>query len=132
MEVTPLCEILGIEDGFKIKLINEPDYFSSLLERKDKNFFIQKKLSEPVDLIHLFTKSKKELSVELPALKNYIKEDGIFWISWPNKSDHFASDLDGDIVKQIGIKNGFVVSKICLIDHDWSAIKLIVKKDGDV
>jgi len=132
MEAIPLYELLGIKDGFKIKLINEPDYFLSLLERKGKNFFIQKKLSEPVDLIYLFTKSKKELSVELPALKNYIKKDGIFWISWPNKSAHFGSDLDNNIINQIGIMNGFVVSKICSINHDWSATKLTVKKNGDV
>jgi hypothetical protein len=128
METIPLCEKLEIKDGYRIKLINEPESFLTLLDGSKKNISILKKLSGHVDLIHLFTKSKKELSVELPALKNYLKDDGIFWVSWPSQTSKTISDLDDEAVKQIGIKNGFSVSKICSINIDWSALKFVYRK----
>jgi hypothetical protein len=127
MKSKPICEKLDIKEGYKIKLINEPDNYAAMLSAYGNNFSIEKKLSAPVDLIHLFTKSQKELSVEFPVLKNFIKESGSFWVSWPNKSAKVISDLNGDVVKKIGIKNGLAVSKICMLDEDWVALKFIFK-----
>lgn len=124
---TPLRDILDIRDGFKIKLINEPYNFLNMMNGSEKNFVIIKKLKEPVDLIHLFTRSEKELSVEFPVLIKYIKPEGMFWVSWPKSKSNQNSDLNESLVRKIGLLYGLVDTKACLIDEDWSSLKLVYK-----
>lgn len=124
----PLHIKLGIEEGFQIKLINEPDNFINLFNGVLDKIHLHKKLYEPVDLIHLFTRSKKELLVEFPFLKKYIKENGAFWVSWPRKSSAHISDLDYFAVREIGLSNGLIDISACSIDENWNALKFGLKK----
>ena len=122
---TPLHKKLGIEDGFKIKLINEPDnYINSLNGIREKIHF-QKILNEPIDIIHLFTRSKKELLVEFTGLKHFIKKNGMLWVSWQKKSSGYVSDLDENVIREIGMMNGMIDTKTCSIDENWSALKFV-------
>lgn len=114
----------GIKNGATIKLINEPEKYSEVIALVDKPIRLQKKLHEPVDLIHLFTKSKKELQVEMPCLKKYIKEGGAIWVSWPKRSANFVSDLDSLIVREIAALNDLCDTYICSFDDLWFAMKL--------
>lgn len=124
---TPLVKKLGIKNGFIVKLINEPQNFIQLLEGLPNDVRLVSKLKEPVDLIHLFTRSKKELSVEFPFLKNYIKKDGMLWISWIKRGSNSASDLNSNVVREIGLLNGLVDIKVCSIDNNWSAQKFVFR-----
>lgn len=121
---------IGIKEGYTIKLINEPEKYSEVVGRFNEQITFQKKLKEPVDLIHLFTRSKRELSVELPCLKNYIKNNGAIWISWPKRSSNFVSDLDSLMVRKIGMQNGLAPADICSFDKTWFAIKLVQKPEA--
>ena len=121
---------IGIKEGYSIKLINEPEKYSEVVGQFNGRITFQKKLKEPVDLIHLFTKSKNELSVELPYLKKYIKNNGSIWISWPKRSSNAVSDLDSLMVRKIGMQNGLIAEDICSFDNTWFAIKLIQKTEG--
>jgi hypothetical protein len=80
-----------------------------------------------VDLIHLFTKSKKELSVELPRLTDFIKDEGSLWISWPREKTNFVSDLNESNIKEIALTYGLIEKEISLIDDNWFLLKLINK-----
>ncbi|PKL81685.1 MAG: DUF3052 domain-containing protein [Ignavibacteriae bacterium HGW-Ignavibacteriae-3] len=126
----PLYEKLGIENGFQIKLINEPDNFIDSLNGILEKIHLHKKLLEPVDLIHLFTRSRKELLVEFPVLKKYVKENGAFWVSWPKKSSAQMSDLDYFAVREIGLINGLTDVSGCSIDDNWNALKFCLKNEG--
>ena len=121
----------GIKNGYTIKLINEPEEYSEVIALLDKPVKLQKKLHEPVDLIHLFTKSKKELSVEMPCLRKYIKDNGAIWISWPKKSSNFICDLDTLTVREIAVQNGLSDTDICSFDDAWFAMKLEQKNGGN-
>ncbi|MBA4406895.1 DUF3052 domain-containing protein [bacterium] len=126
---TPLHEKLGIKEGFEIKLINEPENFFISLDGIRTKVHFQKILKQPVDMIHLFTRSKKELLVEFPVLKNFIRTNGMLWVSWPKKSSSYVSDLNENFVREIGLVNGLVDTKICSIDESWSALKFVYRKE---
>ncbi|MHB8907173.1 MAG: DUF3052 domain-containing protein [Melioribacteraceae bacterium] len=132
MNGIPLHEKLGIKEGYQIKLINEPDNFIDSFNGIYDKIHFHKRLIEPVDLIHLFTRSKKELMVELPTLKNYIKETGAFWVSWPKRNSHHISDLNDSVVREIGRMNGLVDTKVCSIDENWSALKFVFQPKGEI
>lgn len=122
---TPLHQKLEIEEGFEVKLINEPEGFLNSLNGIREKVHFKKILNEPIDLIHLFTRSKKELLVEFTGLKHFIKKNGKFWVSWQKKSSSYVSDLDEDVIREIGMMNGLIDTKTCSIDENWSALKFV-------
>ena len=115
---------VGIRNGDTIKLINEPEKYAEVIALFDKTIKLQKKLNEPVDLIHLFTKSKKELLVEMPCLIKYIKDSGAIWVSWPKKSSNYVSDLDSLGVREIAARHGLNDTYVCSFDNLLFAMKL--------
>jgi hypothetical protein len=123
---TPLYKKLGIKEGFKIKLINPPANYNSLLGAIVKQITITTK-KEQVNFIHLFTNSIKELESKLPVLKNEIEKDGMIWVSWYKKSAKKPTELDENIVRDTALALGLVDVKVCAVDDEWSGLKLVYR-----
>jgi hypothetical protein len=123
---TPLAKKLGIKDNFKIKLINQPDYYFELFSNLPESFFQIEKNKSKKDFIHLFTKEKSELIRNIPKLKKEIESNGMIWISWPKKSSKIKTDVTEDVIREIVIKNGLVDVKVCAVDETWSGLKLVI------
>lgn len=84
------------------------------------------------DMIHFFTKEKDELVKMFPKLKGAIKKNGMVWISWPKGTSKIATDLNENIIRDIGIKNSMVDVKVIAVDENWSGLKFVYKlKDRD-
>ncbi len=123
---TPLAKKLGIKSGFKIKIVNEPkDYFRLFLD-------LPEDLKEVVDIktkkdfIHFFTKNASQLNKVIKDLKQEMEQNGILWISWPKKASKVETDLNGNIVREIGLKNGLVDIKVCAVNDVWSGLKFVI------
>ncbi len=84
-------------------------------------------LNGPVDYIHLFTKSKDELQTQFPILKAALAQNGLLWISWPKKASKVTTDLNENIVREIGLQNGLVDIKVCAVDEIWSGLKFVYR-----
>lgn len=124
---TPLVNKLGIKPGFKVFFANPPDNLQTLLGELPKNVTLLNKPMNPVDYIHLFTKNREELQTQLPILKEALAINGLFWISWPKKAAKVATDLDGNVVRDIGLQNGLVDVKVCAVDEIWSGLKFVYR-----
>ena len=123
---TSLVKKLGIKDGFKLLLVNEPDYYLQLFQDFPATVEIVKTPTTGVNIIHYFTKEALELQNDIVGLKNGIKQNGMIWISWPKKASKVATDLDEDIIRRIALQNGLVDIKVCAIDEIWSGLKLVI------
>ena len=124
---TPLVRKLGIKPGLKIHFSNPPDNLQSLLgELPDKTTTIVE-LNGLVDYIHIFTKSKDELQTQFPILKAGLAQNGLLWISWPKKASKVTTDLNENIVRDIGLQNGLVDVKVCAVDEIWSGLKFVYR-----
>jgi hypothetical protein len=121
---TPLAKKLGIKEGFKISLFNQPEYYFNLFTDFPENVKVINKGS--VDFIHYFVKEEKQLAKEITGLKAKIKQDGMIWISWPKKSSKVETDVTEDVVRNIALKNGLVDIKVCAVDETWSGLKLVI------
>lgn len=123
---TPLAKKLGIKSGFKVRFINEPknyfDLFSDL--PSDLSRITDNQVKK--DFIHYFTKKSSELKTDIKQLKLEIEQNGIIWISWPKKTAPIATDLDGNIVRETGLKNGLVDIKVCAVNEIWSGLKFVI------
>ena len=73
----PLAKKLGIKPGFKMRLINAPDYYFELFADlpDDVNILTDKKIKK--NFIHLFVKKLGDLEKYIFEIKNEIEQDGI-------------------------------------------------------
>ena len=122
---TPLAKKLGIKEGFKIALFNQPHYYFSLFT----DFPTDVKLinnNSKADFIHYFAREGKQLQKDIGKLKNGIEQNGMIWISWPKKSSKVETDITEDVIRMIALTNGLVDIKVCAVDETWSALKLVI------
>jgi hypothetical protein len=122
---TPLAKKLGIKEGFKIRLVNPPDYYFELFDDLPK-IEIAKDRKGKKNLIHYFTKKLSDLEKNIVALRNEIEPDGIIWISWPKKASKVVTDITEDDIRALALANGLVDVKVCAIDQIWSGLKLVI------
>jgi len=114
---TPLIQKLGIKPGMKIHLVNAPaDYPAAGSGRKS-----------PFDFIHFFAKDRNELLRNFPKLKSQLQQSGMLWISWPKAASKVPTDLNDNVVREIGLANGLVDVKVCAVDDIWSGLKFVYR-----
>lgn len=89
-----LSKKLGIKKGFRIAILNPPKNFKEKLGRLPNDVPVVNTLKGPLDLIHLFSKSKEELEIKFPNLKQVLSENGALWVSWPKSSSKVDTDLN--------------------------------------
>ncbi len=123
----PLAKKLGIEEGYSVLFVNEPDYYLSLLDALP-NVTEAAPGTENIDFIHLFAQNQATLLTHFNTSKARLAKDGIFWVSWPKKASGVLTDLDGNIVRSYGLDNGLVDVKVCAVDRTWSGLKFMYRK----
>ncbi len=122
----PLAKKLGIKDGFKIILVNAPEYYYELFSDFPKQAKMIQDATTKVDFIHFFCTNAEELNIEIVALKNQLLPAGMIWISWYKKSAKIPTDVTEDFIRSIALKNGLVDIKVCAVDEKWSGLKLVI------
>jgi hypothetical protein len=121
---TPLPKKLGIKPGFRVQLANAPAEVRSELRDALAECAVAKPPS-PLDFAMLFTKSGAELTREFPRMAKRLAPAGMLWVSWPKKSSGVATDLDGNVVREIGLAAGLVDVKVCAVTEIWSGLKFV-------
>jgi hypothetical protein len=51
----------------------------------------------------------------------------MLWISWPKKTSGVQSDLNENVVRDIGLAKGMVDVKVCAVDDVWSGLKFVFR-----
>src|SRR5579863_1099071 len=57
--------------------------------------------SHELDVIHFFTKTRRELASMLPILIPRFERDGTIWISWPKKASKVEIDVGEDLIRTL-------------------------------
>ncbi len=124
---TPLPKKLGIKEGSKVGLVNQPEGFiKSLGEIPDAVTFING--SHPdCEIVLWFVRSIHELENDIQEMAAILGR-GSMWIAWPKKTSSLACDLDQTTVRETGLSNNLVDYKICAIDETWSALLFTHRK----
>jgi len=122
---TPLPKKLGIKDGFTSCLIDAPTDVLAELNTVLSACRLIDGTDAPLDFIHFFTKSKAALAKDFERLSKQLAPGGMLWISWPKKSSGVATDLDENVVRNIGLAAGLVDVKVCAVTDVWSGLKFV-------
>ena len=125
---TPLQKKLGIKPGFEIVVFNEPaDYWDLISPLPDRIKISKKPKKGTIDFVHIFVREMKVFEKEFARHRDYLKKDGMLWVSWPKKASKVVTDLDETKVREFGLENGLVDIKVCAVDEVWSGHKFVYR-----
>lgn len=122
-----LVEKLGIKPGTNIYIKNTPEGYLKILGDLPERVIILKRLMKDTDFIQYFTTEKKMLEQNFPVLKKNLKKTGMLWISWPKQTSSIRSDINENVVRDTGLKEGLVDVKVCAVDETWSGLKFVYR-----
>lgn len=124
---TPLAKRLGIKPGCRLWARNAPADYKKLLAPLPEDVTITTRSRKDLDLVHLFTKSRRELAAALPAMMKSLRKDGAIWVSWPKKASKVETDVTEDVIREATLPLGLVDVKVCAVDETWSGLKLVIR-----
>ncbi|MGA6980955.1 MAG: DUF3052 domain-containing protein [Candidatus Sulfotelmatobacter sp.] len=123
---TPLPKKLGIKPGFRVRLANAPDEVRAELAQELKHCTIGEARG-PLDFVMLFALSRSQLTRDFSLLAKILAPAGMLWVSWPKKRSGVATDLDDNVVREIGLNAGLVDVKVCAVTEVWSGLKFVIR-----
>lgn len=122
---TPLPKKLGIKDGVRVSLIDAPAEVLMELKSSLEHCKAAKDSKSPIDFAMLFTKSSTALKKQFERVTKTLAPAGMLWVSWPKKTSGVPTDLNENIVREIGLATGLVDVKVCAVTEVWSGLKFV-------
>jgi len=119
---TPLPQKLGVKPDHVVFLDRQPadvelgDLVAASVVRR---------LPRTMDLTLTWHTTLAGLEKRLPVLFERTSTAGMVWVCWPKKTSRVASDLDENLVRDLGLELGFVDVKVAAIDATWSGLKFV-------
>ena len=127
---TPLPKKLGIKEGTRLVLLGAPDGLASTLGSLPSGVSVRSKSGGEADVILLFTTKFSRLKAEFPkAMRMMPAEGGMLWVAWPKKAAKMDTDLDENFIRDFGLAQGVVDTKVCAIDETWSGLRFNRRRD---
>jgi hypothetical protein len=124
----PLSQKLGLKPGFRIFVDSAPADYRDIVGEWPEGATIVKRLSAPLDVVHLFAPEAKGLATKLTRYRDAIVPDGMIWVSWPKKASGVVTDLSDVAVRDLALPLGLVDIKVCAVDETWSGLKFVIQK----
>jgi len=128
---TPLPRKLGIKAGQAIALIGAPPGFADSLEPLPERVSVRNGLDGgvPLDVIVFFVVERTELAAWLDRLRARMAPACGLWIAWPKRASKVPTDMSDQAVREIALPTGLVDNKVCAIDHVWSGLRLVIRRE---
>ena len=79
----------------------------------------------PYDVVLTFCPHRARLEQRFDPLVARLATAGGLWIGWPKQASGVATDLTGDVVREVALTAGLVDVKVCAIDDTWSGLKIV-------
>jgi hypothetical protein len=58
-------------------------------------------------------------------LARALTDEGTLWVSWPKQASGVKTDLNENIIREVGLKEGLVDVKVIALDEVWSGLKFV-------
>jgi hypothetical protein len=123
---TPLEKKLGIKPAFDVALVNAPENFVKQLSLPPGVKLKSISRSKDLDFIHVFLKNQNALTTAFEYSRK-MKPNGMLWVSWPKKTSGVPTDVNENLVREVGLAAGLVDVKICAVDGIWSGLKFVYR-----
>lgn len=126
---TALAAKLGIKPRSVVSAVGAPAGYRDLLAPLPASVTFASRLGSRVDIIHIFSTSRRVLAAHLGRARERMREDAAIWVSWPKKVSGVTTDLTEDVVRELALPLGLVDIKVCAVDATWSGLKLVIRRE---
>ncbi|MGC4106483.1 MAG: hypothetical protein QM753_09030 [Thermomicrobiales bacterium] len=126
---TPQRKKLGIRAGSTLLLWHQPDGWAFADPIDDATLLPPEADDPSIDTILAFVRTPEDLAAVAATLPQRIFPEGILWIGWPRKAAGHVSDVTEQMLRDVLLPIGIVDTKVAAIDHDWSGLKFVWRKD---
>ena len=116
----PLIVKLGLKTGMKARFVNPPTHYRDLIGPLPDAVTIARTSRGPIDFIHCFVTTRKDLAARLPTLKAALNKNGTLWMSWPKGTSLIPTEIREADIRAAGLEAG-------LVDEDWSGLKFVYR-----
>jgi hypothetical protein len=118
---TPLAKKLGIKEGSRVAILDAPNGFEIPALPPGVRVFRSPK---EADVILLFSTSFDVLRKKfVAAMKMMPASTGMLWVAWPKRASKMPTDLDENLIRDYGLDQGLVDTKVCAVDSVWSGLR---------
>ncbi len=124
---TPQAKKLGIKTGHRVHLDHAPRGWT--LDDPPPGL-VRAKAPQPADVIVSFFDTAGAIPDRLAELAPRIYPAGALWIAWPRRAGGHVSDITDNVVRGHALEIGLVDVKVAALDHDWSALKVVWRKEN--
>ena len=116
----PTVAKLGVKPGAKVALVSSPKGFADTLKPWPAKVQLTARPEKDADIYICFAKSSPELQAHLLSVRDADRQT--LWLAWPKKASGLKTELDGNLVRQTGLRAGWVDFKVCALDATWSGL----------
>lgn len=122
---TPLAKKLGIRAGARLRRVNPPPGLEDWLAPLPEGVRIVSGKGGEADVILYFTTSRAELKHMFAGLAEALHSAGGLWVCWPKQASGMLTNLNGNIVREVGLAGGLVDNKVCAVSEVWSGLRFV-------
>src|SRR3954447_1921016 len=123
---TPLPTKLGVKDGHVVLLDRLP---AGLDLGLPPTVTVVRRARAGLDLTVTFHTHVESLAERLPVLFGHTVTNGMVWVAWPKQAAvkrlGIDTDLNDNVVREVGLSSGWVDVKVAAIDETWSGQKFV-------
>ncbi len=124
---TPLPKKLGIKPSCRLALAYPLDDIDEILGELPDGVEMCSTNSDSLDIIVFFTKQRMLLEDHFGTLAGRLQPAGSLWIAWPKRSSRVETDLTENVVREVGLGEGLVDTKVCAISNIWSGLRFVYR-----
>jgi hypothetical protein len=123
---TPLPKKLGVKDGHVVLVDRLPEGLDLGLP---PTAHVVRRVRAGLDVTVTFHTRLATLLDRLPVVLEHTVTDGMVWVSWPKQAAAkrlaIDTDLNENVVRDLGLELGWVDVKVAAIDETWSGLKFV-------
>jgi CheY-like chemotaxis protein len=117
----PLATKLGIVEGARVLLVEEPESFKDILGDLPPGVQLLPPSAKEADLAIWFIRFLADLERQIDRIAAASQSSPV-WIAWPKSKSKLASDVKQPLVRKLCMEAGMVDYKVCSIDPTWTAL----------
>jgi hypothetical protein len=121
---TPLFRKLNIRSGDRVLLLGPPADLD-LSPLPDGVVVHRRAGRDPYQVIMLFCPDLATLRRGFDRAAARLVTAGGLWVAWPKKASGWRTDLDENVVREVGLAARLVDNKVCAVDHTWSGLRFV-------
>ena len=121
---TPLHRKLGVKPDSRVLISAAPVGF--VIDDVPRSAVVHTRAAgSSYDVVLAFCPDLRRMRQRFASLAPRLTTAGALWIAWPKKASGVETDLDENVVREVGLDEGLVDVKVIAVDATWSGLKFV-------